>query len=221
MCWTQFWNFPLSFYHPEHIKINYAPQISSLPDWLFLINTEVFKGPRYEVNCNLQQDEFIVWANMILERTTLCLVHSTRCRQGLLMRETIPCSCNGTFLASGQVLVSVWTCPITFFSKFPAQRAYKKYFPKPLWHGCGMEGKASISSVFQLYLSKWNLVKDWWNKRSWGISLWAFIILNRKGKISSSDVFSTWLLDCLVKTEVFKRPSCEVNCNLQADGYTV
>ena len=41
------------------------------------------KGPSWEINCNLQLDECTVWAAAKYESSTLCLVHSTKCKPGL------------------------------------------------------------------------------------------------------------------------------------------
>ena len=42
-----------------------------------------------------------------------------------------------------------------------------------------------------------------------------------KSKICFSGIISTWLAVYLVNTKVFKRPTCEVTCNLQPNECTV
>ena len=51
---------------------------------------EMVKGRSCEINWNLQLDECTVWAGAKYERSTLCLVHSTRCRPGLTHLGNIP-----------------------------------------------------------------------------------------------------------------------------------
>ena len=50
----------------------------------YLRGSEMVKGPSWEINCNLQLDECTVWAAAKYESSTLCLVHSTRCRPRLM-----------------------------------------------------------------------------------------------------------------------------------------
>ena len=42
--------------------------------------TEVFKKTNCKANCNLEPDEYTMQAATKHERSTMCLVHSTRCR---------------------------------------------------------------------------------------------------------------------------------------------
>ena len=56
----------------------------------YLRGSEMVKGPSCEINCNLQLDECTVWAAAKHENSTLCLIHSTRCRPGLTHAGKIP-----------------------------------------------------------------------------------------------------------------------------------
>ena len=49
----------------------------------YLRGSEMVKGPSCEINCNLELEECTVWAASKYESSTLCLVHSMRCRPGL------------------------------------------------------------------------------------------------------------------------------------------
>ena len=49
----------------------------------YLRGSEMVKGPSWEINCNLQLDECTVWAAAKYESSTLCLVHSRRCKSGM------------------------------------------------------------------------------------------------------------------------------------------
>ena len=49
----------------------------------YLRGSEMVKGPSCEINCNLQLDECTVWAAAKYESSTLCLVHSRRCKPGM------------------------------------------------------------------------------------------------------------------------------------------
>ena len=49
----------------------------------YLRRSEMVNGPSWEINCNLQLDECTVWAAAKYESSTLCLVHSRRCKPGM------------------------------------------------------------------------------------------------------------------------------------------
>ena len=65
-------------------------QLRNFPLDCIILITDVFKETNFEVNCNLQPDECTVRAVTKYERSTMCLVHSSRCRLELTHGENVP-----------------------------------------------------------------------------------------------------------------------------------
>ena len=59
-------------------------QLRNFPPGLINLSTDAFKGTSYKVNCYLQPNDCTSWAGMKYERSTTCLVYSTRCRPGIM-----------------------------------------------------------------------------------------------------------------------------------------
>ena len=58
-------------------------EMRKFPLGVKILLTEVVKTTSCEVNCNLEPDEYTVSAGTKYERSTMCLVHFTRCNPEL------------------------------------------------------------------------------------------------------------------------------------------
>ena len=150
-------------------------------------NSKRVKGLSSQLSYNLQQNDSTVLAATKLKRSTLCLVHSRSCRPGLTHAGNNPLQLQRCI--SGQV---------------PGPRVSSNCPPKPYWHSSGMEQiPLNLSNhQFVVFFSFiWPIIDELHTVKEFlseWLSSWP-----GKSKRSSSNISSTWLAVCLVKTEAF------------------